>query len=371
VQTLDDISSELLWSGYTYFSGQTQGIVRHFENFSDEVSHSYKFTKGMHVFDIGSNDGTLLKCFHDRGYEVYGVDPSDEVASVANSQGISTFVGLFSDEIIKNFPPEKQTADLITAFNVFAHSPNMQGMISGVKKMLKPDGIFCFEVQYLGDIVEKRLLGTIFHEHMIHYSLSSAKKFLEMNDMKLIDYSRNNIQMGSIIFHAAHKGSKRLTSEKIILFEKAEVDMGLTDGSWASGFVGYLEEQRARAKELRNKWGAYEVSVYGYGAARSGPTLLIQYGLEKTIRAVFDDHPSKSGKMGVFESLNVLPTSFIKDTNPQVIIILAWIHIEKIINNNIDFLKKGGTFVSLWPTVQEINIKNLDIWLADLKKYKS
>ena len=66
---------------------------------------------------------------------------------------------------------------MITAFNVFAHSSQMEEMCQAVHDLLDDSGIFCFEVQYLGDIYEKHILGTIFHEHMVHYSLHSAQSF--------------------------------------------------------------------------------------------------------------------------------------------------------------------------------------------------
>lgn len=363
VQTLDDIDSEFLWEGYTYFSGQTKGILKHFEEFSTQIIDQYSLKKGAKVFDIGSNDGSLLLCFKNKDYAVYGVDPSDIVAKVANDSGIPTYVGLFSDSCIDYFPEDKKSADLITAFNVFAHSPDMSGMIRGVKKMLSPEGVFCFEVQYLGDIAKKRLVGTIFHEHMIHYSLGAAKRFLELHEMKLIDFTRNSIQMGSIIFHAVHKKSIKEVSKAVALLEAEEELSGINSTQWAKGFNEYISDQRAHISRLKNDWLNKNIEVYGYGAARSGPTLAIQYGLENCISAVFDDHPSKSGKYGVFESIEVMPTFRLDELSPKVVVILAWIHAGNIVKNNMQYLKSGGKFVVLWPDVQEISIANVDTWL--------
>ena len=38
-------------------------------------------------------------------------------------------------------------------------------------------------------ILDKKLLGTIFHEHMIHYSVTSANEFLSQNNLHLFGYS--------------------------------------------------------------------------------------------------------------------------------------------------------------------------------------
>ena len=53
-----------------------------------------------------------------------------------------------------------------------AHADDMSGMASGINKLLSPEGVFVFEVQYLVDILDKMLIGTIFHEHMSHTTLS-------------------------------------------------------------------------------------------------------------------------------------------------------------------------------------------------------
>jgi len=335
VQTQDDIASDFLWDGYTYFSGQTRGIVEHFQDFVQFFKTTYGISSSNHVFDIGSNDGSLLKCFQAEGCSIYGIDPSDIVAAVAEEAGVPTCIGLFSDKVISSFPQKYQTADIITAFNVFAHSPDMPGMIEGVKQMLNPEGVFCFEVQYLGDIVQKKLLGTVFHEHMIHYSATAAKNFLEAHDMKLINFTRNPIQMGSIIFFCSHQNAVYTPSHAIDELLEYEKNTGLTDGNWGESFSSYIDRQRGRASYHRGIWKNNEFKVVGYGAARSGPTLAIQFGLEHCLEYILDDHPSKCGKFGVFEALEVRPTQELYTVKPDVAIILAWIHTKIIIQSNI------------------------------------
>jgi hypothetical protein len=41
VQTADDIDPEFLWQDYTYFSGHTPRIVRHFSEFVDQLVNDY------------------------------------------------------------------------------------------------------------------------------------------------------------------------------------------------------------------------------------------------------------------------------------------------------------------------------------------
>jgi len=367
VQTQDDIASQYLWTGYTYFSGQTKGILNHFKNFVDRLSERIDLSHDKTVIDIGSNDGSLLQFFKDRGCSVYGIDPAEEVASVAEKQGIPTYVGLFDDRVIEHFRGAFQSADVITAFNVFAHSPDMQGMIAGVKKLLNPNGLFCFEVQYLGAIVDKKLLGTVFHEHMIHYSATSAAAFLKKNGFRLVDVERNTIQMGSVIFYAAHEGSGHTVQPSVADMLEKEVEDGLIGDEWSRDFRGYIDQMRRHAEVLSSSYKKDQLTVVGFGAARSGPTFAIQYGLENLMQFLLDDHPSKCHKYGAFEGLLVKPTSTLSDEHIDVAVILAWIHAKTIVSNHRQYLERGGRFLVLWPEVQEVTSTNVDEWLGRFK----
>ena len=88
VQTQDDIDPKFLWQDYTYYSGQTQAIVRHFSEVAEGCERLVGGLAGKAVFDIGSNDGTLLAAFRQLGARVYGVDPAGSVIGVAKAKGI-------------------------------------------------------------------------------------------------------------------------------------------------------------------------------------------------------------------------------------------------------------------------------------------
>jgi len=88
---------------------------------------------------------------------------------------------------------------MIFAFNVFAHTRSVGEFIKCIKMLLDNDGIFIFEAQYLGDIYNKFILGTFFHEHMSHHSVYSLNKAFKENGMRLFLLEKNNIQNGSIL----------------------------------------------------------------------------------------------------------------------------------------------------------------------------
>jgi len=40
------------------------------------------------VFEFGSNDGTLLKAFKERGMKILGMDPAKNIADMATAEGL-------------------------------------------------------------------------------------------------------------------------------------------------------------------------------------------------------------------------------------------------------------------------------------------
>jgi len=67
-----------------------------------------------------------------------------------------------------------------------------------------------------------------------------------------------------------------------------------------------------------------------------------------------DDHPQKIYKYPAGEGIQVLPTEELYKRMPDYTIILAWVHSEKIVKSNQEYLNKGGKFVILSPELKVV-----------------
>jgi SAM-dependent methyltransferase len=355
VQILDVIDPEYVWADYTYHSGQTKGIVEHFEKVANRVLEHYRLAPGSLVIDIGSNDGSLLRPFKDRGMVVLGIDPAREIAARATANGIETLPELITPALANKIRETRGAAKVVSAFNVFAHADDMAGMAQAVSTLLAPDGVFLFEAQYLLDIIDKNLLGTIFHEHLCHHSLKPLIPFLKRFDMEVIDVERVNIQKGSLIGTVQHIGGPHRATPAVAELLKLEEERKLDKPEAIQVFVKKLDELKAKSQELLAECKRSGKTLAGYGAARSGPTLLAQMGLESSLAFTVDDHPQKVNKFTPGHHIPVLPTSELLRRMPDYTVILAWIHADKIIANNQEYLRRGGKFVVCCPEIQIID----------------
>src|SRR5581483_12011321 len=121
------------------------------------------------------------------------------------------------------------------------------------------------------------------------------------------------------------------------------------------GFATRLAKNRQRLAGLIAQWQAAGKAIAAYGAARSGPTFIVQFCLADAIKFILYDHPQKVNKLSPGHLIPVYPTSELYTRKPDYVVILAWVHARKIVASNPKFLEDGGHFVLLCPDVQIID----------------
>jgi hypothetical protein len=124
-------------------------------------------------------------------------------------------------------------------------------------------------------------------------------------------------------------------------------------------FAAQIGQLRERTSRLAAEWRKARLSIAGYGAARSGPTLISQLGLTGVIDYIVDDHPQKVNRYSSGDGIKILPTAELTQRMPAYTVILAWVHADKILQTNKEYLGKGGHFVVLCPETRIVGREGL------------
>lgn len=352
VQLVDIVSNDLLWGSYSYFSNKSFGMLAHLKSIADRIKFyiSGNSLTNKTVIDIGSNDGSFLQIVRNEGATVLGVDPAIDVANFAISNGIPTIISTLNESSAEMILSNFGQADIITAFNVFAHTDDLIKFVNLIQKLLKPGGLFVFEAQYLKDIIEKNLIATFFHEHMSHHSLLSLEPFLRERGLMLFHAEQYPIQHGSIVGYCLNEkfeGEKSKELQSLLLDESR---MMLTSKSSMEALRSKFESGRGEVHRFLNSKKNDGFEIVGYGASRSGPTLIIQYKLEEFLRLVIDDDESKYKRFETGSGLEIVNSKFLYDEPRTVAVILAWVQVQRIIERNDRFIRSGGEFLILSPS---------------------
>ncbi len=356
LQTNEVVDPKWLWSDFTYLSGQTKFIINHFKTLTIKFIKKFKLKKTSLVVDIGSNDGSFLNFFKKKGLMVAGIDPAKNLANIANKKGVYTIADFFNFKNVLQIEKKfRRKAGLILCFNTFAHAENLRDIVKNIRSLLDEKGVFIFECQYLRDIYDKKILGTIFHEHMYHHSITSLKNLFDEKNLNFYDVERVNIQKGSIIGYV----TKNIHKKKTFRFKKLlneEKKFKYNSPKKLLELDNYIQNQKKNAEKILKKFD--KKLIGSFGSARSGPTYALNFGLSKYINYIFDDHRLKKNKYTSFLNRKVYPTNKIYKIRPKLLIILAYLHSKKIIRNNKKYLKEGGNFLLVYPNVKLINKYN-------------
>ena len=355
VQLIDVVNPDFLWADFTFKTARDIKLINHFKDYVERVINVQQINDKDLILDIGSNDGTLLQCFKDKGFQnILGVDPASQIVDQANLSGIKTIKGYFNLELANKISNTNGKAKVITANNVFAHMDDLRGMLEAIKFMMNEESIFVFEVSYLLDVVKKMLIGTIFHEHLSYHSIISLKQFLNSFNLDIIKVERGPEQGGSIICYAKiKKQSNRIHNsvfELIELEKKEKLDKIETIQKMNDQLTDLKNELNKIIKKIKHE----NKTISGFGAARSGTTFLSYFGIGNHIDYLYDDNKEKHFKFSPGDQIEVLPTKDIDENKPDYLIILAWIHADNIISKNQNYLENGGAFLRFFPKIEII-----------------
>lgn len=358
VQLRDVVSPERLFSHYLYVSSTSPTFVKHFEDYAQTLMTRFGLQRQSLVVDVGSNDGVLLKPLAAAGVRVLGIDGAANVAQIANEAGIETVAAFYTPALAAAIAKERGQADVICANNVFAHTDEVEVFTAAVKVLLKPDGVFVFEVQYLGDLVAKNLFDIVYHEHVCYYSMHPLVRFFAQHEMEIFDVERPPVHGGSLRVYVQRAGGPQARAARLAALLGEEQQAGLTSVAAYQQFAQRVERNKAALLTLLRQLKSAGKRIAGYGAPAKATTLCYALGIDKTVLDYIadDDATFKQGRLMPGTHIPIVPpaTLYTAQGRPDFCVILAWNFAEPIRQRHQRFTEQGGRFILPVPRVKII-----------------
>lgn len=331
---------------YPYTSGTTRILRENFAELAAEMHSLFELTAEDLVVDVGSNDGTLLANFADRGHRVQGIEPTD-AGKLAQARGIPTNIEFFGRAAAKRVRQDLGPAKIVTATNVFAHIEDVHEIVASVLEMLGDDGLFVTESHYFVSLVETVQYDTIYHEHLRYYTLTSLRYLFDKHGLEVIHARRIPTHGGSIRVYAARRGERSAReSVEAILREEAAVtsEEGLT--RFRQRVVASKLNLYAMLAGIRSEGGR----VYAIGAPSRASTFVNYVGLDhEIIDCVLEIKGSyKIGKYMPGTLIPVVEEQRLFDEQPEYALLTSWHIADELIPK---FRERGyrGKFIVPLP----------------------
>lgn len=321
------------------------------------------------IIDIGSNDGTFLNCFQ-KSNNLIGVDPTAKKFEKFYKRNVHICSNFFSEEAIKNFLKKKEIQvnkfDVITSFAMFYDVENPNKFCKDIFNLLNENGIWMLELSYMPLMLKNLTYDQICHEHISYYSLTTFKKIIEKNNIKLVDINFNEINGGSIEIICAKKNSKHIPKnkriEKVLLDEKKINNVS---------FKRFNKRINNVKKDVRNFFSKNsDKLIIGYGASTKGNVVLNHCKLRKSnLKYVCDGSSKKEGMYTPGTNLKIISKKKMRELKPSHLFILIWSFRKEVIKQELSYLKNGGQLVFHLPRFHIVNYKNYKFYLKnDFKK---
>jgi len=340
-------SDAIFDSNYAYFSSFSTSWLKHAKEYTDLMESRFGYNNNSLVIEVASNDGYLLQYFKEKNIPVLGIEPTANTAAAAKEKGIDSVIDFFGTKLAKEMVAKDIRADLLLGNNVLAHVPDIIDFVGGLKIVLKETGVITMEFPHLMQLVDNNQFDTVYHEHFSYLSFYTVKEIFASQGLEMFDVQELPTHGGSLRIYAKHQNdSSKAVSENVANLLQKEADKGMKGLAYYDHFQMQALKIKLDITEFLIQQKRTGKKVAAYGAAAKGNTLLNYCGIKSDlIEFVVDANPHKQNKFLPASHIPVVNEQYLKDAEPDFVIIFPWNLKDEIINQLSYIRNWGGKFV--------------------------
>lgn len=152
------------------------------------------FRKTGKLLDVGTGIGFFAEEAIKRGWEVHGVELTDEAIEICESKGVKMIKGILD---AKNYAPE--SFDIITSFEVIEHINNPADELENYQKLLRKGGLVYVTTPNFNSLLRYRLKDMynviLYPEHLSYYTPKTLKQLFRRFGFKTKKFETTGISL--------------------------------------------------------------------------------------------------------------------------------------------------------------------------------
>ena len=348
---------EMYGATYGYHSSLSPTMVSHLQAKADHLMAFVEPKPGDVVLDIGCNDGTLLNYFGGRRLVRVGIDPSSKKFAENFQDDIRVIDDFFSADRVREVIGE-ETCRIITSIAMLYDLEDPLAFMRQIRSLLARDGVWAFEQSYLPLMLTNLTYDQICHEHVTYFGLRQIQWMADRTGLKILDVYFNQVNGGSFYVIAGRDdGSFTPNHERIQQVLQAEAPLDTLEP-----FTRFRNRVLSHRDDVRNFLRLAKEAgktVYGYGASTKGNIVLNFCGVGPgDLTAICDRNVEKHGLVTPGTKIPIIAPDEMRRASPDYLLVLIWHFRREVIEDEREYLMRGGTLVFDLPRMHTVDREN-------------
>lgn len=276
---------------------------------------------------------------------VIGVDPSTPACEHAASIGVPSINEYFTKDLIEKHSFSNESFSLISVNYTLANIPNISEFIENISLLMNEKTILSIVTGYHPDQFAINMFDYIGHDHLSYLTIQDFVQLAKLHALKILDVTRYEHKGGSIHIVLAKQENSYLPRGSVL--QNIQREMWSEVGSDLPIFK--MVENLTRSKTILKRFlvSNKNSKICGIGASISTSHLINEFQISGFLRFIYDDDIRKTGKFSPFYGIEVKSLSTLLEFDPNVVVILAWQHTNKLMNRLIEIGYRGLLVVPL------------------------
>lgn len=337
------VDPRILYSDYRYVTSHSRTMLQHFEVLRDDILK--ETTAANSVLEIGSNDGTLLSFLKNNPFStVLGCDPAENLAAIANKNGIPTFCGMFTE---KDCDCHKQK-DVVIARHVMCHIDDWQDFVRGLERVTHDESLVVIEVPYYLNMVKSGSWDQIYHEHLSYMNVKAMAGLLSHSKLHIHKVKHYDIHGGAIVMFLRRNASVVKPDPEVATWINNESDILKEWRELSEKKDLMIDDLKSLVSDLITQGK----TIVGYGASAKSTVWINACGFTKReIKFLCDETPMKQWKVSPGTNIPIVDPGALTRELPDYALMFCWNFQKEVIDKESIFVEKGGKWIVPVPKV--------------------
>lgn len=317
----------------------------HLDDLTETILALPDLTTESTICGVSFKDDSTLARLKKRGFQhTWRINPEADLGITDARAGIETIQDCLSPEAASMIKDKHGSADVVIVRHILEHAHDTFRFMQSIQQLVNSKAYIVFEVPDCTRALENCDYSTLWEEHILYFTPETFKRCLAYGGFSLYNFkcypypSENSLVA---IVQVQGKARPSSSSENILGSECRRAKL------FAENFPNHTNKLKEFFSEYRRSKGKIAL----FGAGHLACVFVNLLGLKDLIDFCVDDNPNKRGLFLPGSQIPIYESSvLIKENIKLCLLSLSPLSEDKVIRTNKNFLAKGGTFLSIFPT---------------------